>query len=340
MKRALFIGWLVSACGLGRDVLLGDGPPCPAGMDIPQATSALLADAVGFGRAANGGLGGCLYHVTTLADAGTGSLREGLARPEPLWIVFDLSGTIELSANLDVASNKTIDGRGRTVTLHNGGLVIEGQSHVVVENLAFDGSGLDPVAFASTDAISVLAGSHDVWIDHCSFSGYPDGLVDITQASTDVTVSWSRFQNQAMVMLISSNAEATADTVIRVTLHHNWFNQTSMYHPRLRFGKAHTFNNFHDRWGLAGIAVAMNGEIASENNIFAAASHPEALLTTAGTDPLPGLARSTDDWLLDGAVVVQTQPEVVFSPAAYYAYQAAPADDALRSSLTASTGPR
>jgi pectate lyase len=341
--RAVLIGWLLSACGPSRDVLLGDGTgaaTCSPGTAIPESTSALLRDAVGFGRAANGGLGGCLYHVTTLADAGPGTLREGLARPEPLWIVFDLSGTIELLSNLDVASKKTIDGRGRAVTLHNGGLIIEGQSHVVVENLAFDGSGLDPVVFPATDAITVLAGSHDIWIDHSSFSTYPDGQVDITQASTDVTVSWCRFQNHVKVMLISSNAEATADTVIRVTLHHNWFDQTDYYHPRLRFGKAHTFDNFYDRWGSAGIAVAMGGEIASENNIFAAATNTDALLTQAGTDPLPGLARSTGDWLLGGAVVVQTQPDVVFSPAAYYAYRTEVADDALRTSISSGAGPR
>jgi pectate lyase len=340
VTRALLLGLLLTACGQGRDVLLGDGPPCPAGMDIREGTSALLGEAVGFGRSANGGLGGCVYHVTSLADAGPGTLRDALVRPEPLWIVFDLSGTVELTTNLIVASQKTIDGRGRTVTLHNGGLIIEGQSHVVVENLGFDGSGLDPATFPATDAISMLAGSHDVWIDHCNFSAYPDGLVDITQASTDVTVSWSRFENQSKVMLLSSNPEATADTVIRVTVHHNWFNQTAMYHPRLRFGKAHAFNNLYDRWGLAGIAVAMAGQIASESNIFVADTHPEALLITAGTDPDPGLARSTGDWLLGGAVVEQAQPEVVFNPATYYAYQAAPADDALRSSLTASTGPR
>jgi pectate lyase len=340
VKRALLIGFLLAACGPGRDVSLGDGPPCPPGLSIPGSTSALLADAVGFGRAAGGGLGGCLYHVTTLADAGAGSLRDGIQRPEPLWVVFDVSGTIELSTNIIVANDKTIDGRGRAVTLHNGGLIIEGRSHVVVESLAFDGSGLDPTTDVSTDAISVLAGSHDIWIDHCGFSTYPDGQVDITQASTDVTVSWSTFQNQSKVMLISSNAEATGDTVIRVTVHHNWFDQTDYYHPRLRFGKVHTFNNFYDRWGNAGIAVAMGGQIASEDNIFAAASNTDALLTTAGTDPLPGLARSTGDWLLGGAVVAQSQPDVVFTPATYYAFQAAPADDALRSSITASAGPR
>jgi pectate lyase len=341
LAGAVLIGWLVTACGPSRDVLLGDGTgaaTCSPGTAVPDSTSALLADAVGFGRAATGGLGGCLYHVTTLADAGPGTLRDGLSRPEPLWIVFDLSGTIELSSNLDVSSQKTIDGRGRAVTLHDGGLVIKGQSHVVVENLAFDGSGLDPVAFPSTDAISVLAGSHDIWIDHCSFSQYPDGLVDVTQASTDVTVSWSRFQNQVLVMLLGAGVEDTGDTVIRVTLHHNWFDQTYYYHPRLRFGKAHTFDNFYDRWGSAGIATAMGGEIASENNIFAAGSNTEALLTQAGTDPAPGLARSTGDWLLGGAVVVQTQPDVVFSPP--YAYRAEVADDALRTSISSGAGPR
>jgi pectate lyase len=343
LVRALVLAGFVQGCGAGKDVSLGDGTgvdaaTCPPELTVPSSTSALLADAIGFGRAASGGLGGCLYHVTTLADSGPGSLREGLARPEPLWIVFDLSGTIELSSRVTVADHKTLDGRGQAVVLKNGGLVIEGRSGVVVENLAFDGSGLDPDASSSTDAISLLGGSHDIWIDHSSFSQFPDGLVDITQASTDVTVSYCHFQRQSKVMLIGAGVDDTGDTVIRVTLHHNWFDQTDWYHPRLRFGKVHLLNNFLDRWASAGVAIAMGGEVASDGNIFAAASNTDALLVHAGTDPDPGLARSTGDWLLGGAVVEESARDVVFSPS--YGYRVEVADDALRSSIVSGAGPR
>jgi hypothetical protein len=59
--------------------------------------------AEGFGRFAQGGRGGDVYHVTALADDGPGSLREGLHSAKgPRTIVFDLSGTIELKKPLVV----------------------------------------------------------------------------------------------------------------------------------------------------------------------------------------------------------------------------------------------
>jgi pectate lyase len=64
-----------------------------------------------------------------------------------------------------------------------------------------------------------------------------------------------------------------------------YFDQTRTFNPRLRFGKAHIYNNFYDRWAASGIAVAMGGEIASENNIFAAGSSTAALVTDGGADP-------------------------------------------------------
>ena len=49
--------------------------------------------AEGFGRVARGGRGGDVYHVTTLADAGPGSLREGIKSAKgPRTIVFEVAG--------------------------------------------------------------------------------------------------------------------------------------------------------------------------------------------------------------------------------------------------------
>ncbi|KAK4392209.1 hypothetical protein Sango_1998700 [Sesamum angolense] len=67
---------------------------------VDSSLRALAGQAEGFGRFAIGGQHGDVYRVTTLADDGPGSLRDGCRRKEPLWIIFEVSGTIELSSYL------------------------------------------------------------------------------------------------------------------------------------------------------------------------------------------------------------------------------------------------
>lgn len=65
-------------------------------------------DAEGYGRYANGGRGGIVYHVTTLSgDANTpGSFLYGLVNiDQPRYIVFDVSGIIELDVTGVIANN-------------------------------------------------------------------------------------------------------------------------------------------------------------------------------------------------------------------------------------------
>ncbi|RWW37682.1 hypothetical protein BHE74_00057165 [Ensete ventricosum] len=170
---------------------------------------ALAGQAEGFGRHAIGGLHGRLYHVTSLegrlnlsklvdfqsnttlsfsprisTDDGCGSLREGCRRKEPLWIVFEVSGTIHLSSFLMVSSYKTVDGRGQKVKVTGNGLQLRGCEHVIICNLEFQGGRGDDV-----DAIQIKPKSRHIWIDRCSLHDYSDGLIDITCESTDITVS-------------------------------------------------------------------------------------------------------------------------------------------------------
>ena len=124
------------------------------------------------------------------ADDGRGSLREACRAAEPLWIVFEVSGTIHLQSYLRVSSHKTIDGRGQRVVLTGKGLQLKSCHHVIVCNLVFEGGRGHDV-----DGIQIKPGSTNIWIDRCTLADYDDGLIDITRQSTDITVSRSSLFN-------------------------------------------------------------------------------------------------------------------------------------------------
>lgn len=79
----------------------------------PLSKQLAFPGAEGFGRFAAGGRGGDVYHVTTLDNDGPGSLRYGIDSAHgPRTIVFDISGTIELTTYLTIRSDSmTIAGQ-------------------------------------------------------------------------------------------------------------------------------------------------------------------------------------------------------------------------------------
>jgi outer membrane protein assembly factor BamB/pectate lyase len=298
----------------------------------------LFEERAGFGRNVTGGFGGSVYHVTTLADSGPGSLREAAQSSSSLWIVFDVSGTITLTSQISVKSNKTIDGRGAKITITGYGLKISSVSNVIVTDIVFDNG--------AEDAISIRSGANNIWVHHCEFSRWVDGCIDITGMATDVTVSWCRFHHHDKTMLIGSDPDAYGDAVIRVTLHHNFFDGTNSRHPRLRFGKVDAYNNYLYHWGGYGMASLMYGQLLVEANIFEAGSDKDAVLTNhtnpsfTGGDKADGYAKLVDNLLLNGAVAQENEPEKVFNRTDYYTATIEPADNTLKEKIVAGVGLR
>ncbi|KAF3786382.1 putative pectate lyase 21 [Nymphaea thermarum] len=240
------------------------------GMTLPYSQvdaslRALAGQAEGFGRFAVGGLHGAVYHVTSLADDGCGSLREACRRKEPLWIVFEISGIINLSSYLRVSSYKTIDGRGQRIKLMGKGLQLKECEHVIICNLEFEG-GRGP----DVDGIQIKPNSRHIWIDRCSLCDYDDGLIDITRASTDITISRCHFFRHDKTMLIGADPSHVFDRCIRVTIHHCFFDGTRQRHPRVRFGKVHLYNNYTRNWGIYAVCASVESQILSQCNIYEA----------------------------------------------------------------------
>ena len=61
--------------------------------------------------------------VTRLADAGEGTLRQCVESASgSMWIRFDVDGTLELTTDISLPDNITIDGREHDVQITGGGL--------------------------------------------------------------------------------------------------------------------------------------------------------------------------------------------------------------------------
>lgn len=202
-------------------------------------------------------------------------------------------------------SNTTIVGLDKHATIRGGWFDIRGtasvnRTNIIIRNLTFVDTYDCFPAWSPTDgelgswnalydSISLRDSNH-VWIDHNTFmdqdtsdSQLPhyfgvlyqvhDGLLDITNASDYVTVSWNRFENHDKVMLIGSSDSASADRgKLKVTIHHNLFENLGQRVARVRFGQVHIYNNFYKisnpenyvySWG-----VGIESAIYAENNLM------------------------------------------------------------------------
>ncbi len=141
-----------------------------------DAASSIVAfpGAVGGGKYATGGRGGEVYHVTNLNDSGEGSFRDAVSQSNRI-VVFDVSGTIELTSNVVVQSNITIAGQtapgGSGITLKNYKLGLGGTN--VICRFVSSRPGPYKATSSGNDALGGAGGSNSI-IDHCSIGWASD----------------------------------------------------------------------------------------------------------------------------------------------------------------------
>ncbi|MFI5915931.1 polysaccharide lyase family 1 protein [Dactylosporangium sp. NPDC051541] len=233
------------------------GPPPPVG------------SAVGWGAGTTGGAAGPTVTVSTFADFRAQAQAAG-ARTILVNGALTGSGTVEISAD------KTIRGVGANSGISGATLNIEDMApaNVIIQNLNIRG-------VLGNDAIQIENADH-IWIDHntmwSTIENDPDvydGMIDITHAGDYVTVSWNIIRDHWKTSLVGhSDGNASEDTGhLRVTYHHNWFDNTFERSPRVRFGETvHVYNNYytninHNTSSYA-IASTMNAGLLVEANVF------------------------------------------------------------------------
>lgn len=196
--------------------------------------------AEGFGRFARGGRGGDVYHVTTLADDGSGSLREGIRRATgPRTIVFDLSGTIELKSRLVVdKSYITIAGQsapGDGICLRDHTFRIKNASHIIVRYLRFRLGDRNKPRPSGDDCINT-DDVDQVIFDHISASWGIDGNHDLRRGG-NFTLQWSIYAEALNDSLHGKGTHAMLasfrDLTAGISLHHNLFASSGERHPTL-----------------------------------------------------------------------------------------------------------
>lgn len=275
-----------------------------------------------------GGEGGDTVFVTTgeqlftILDGRRDSRFEKNYPPLILVIKNKLTWTVKEMMDVKETYNLSIIGQGKYAQIEGFGLNLFRSHNIIIRNILFNDAPDDCI-----DVTNEL--SHHIWIDHCTFTDSPaidisgnnhDGLLDIKDGASFVTVSWNHFANHHKSCLLghSDNNGATDIGRLKVTYYNNWFDNTLSRHPRVRFGEAHVINNFYDnsKGGMKyGIASTLDAKVLVEGNYFLNVPSP----THSGYDNSgPGELVETYNMYIDSG-----EPETLgkaFEPSKYYSY--------------------
>lgn len=264
----------------------GTGTTTGGTTPTPPVTSPVSdqSTAIGFANVnglTTGGKGGQTVTVSTYA-----ALKSAVASSSPL--IIKVSGTISGKGMINVRSNKTIVGlKGAKLT--GFGLMLYTVNNVIIQNLIISN-------VIGGDCITIKESTHHVWVDHCDLSSdrnhgwdYYDGLLDITNKSDYISVSWNKIHESNKAMLVGSGYTTSDDKgKLRVTFYNNYFSNISERTPDAKFGSIHMFNNYFNN--AAYVGAFMGATIRLDNNYWQGSSLPVRTDLSSTPGSISGLA--------------------------------------------------
>ena len=217
----------------------------------PVATSAF----VGFGKNVVGARGGSIIHVTNLNDSGAGSFRAAVTASGQRFVVFDVSGTIQLTSGAINITNPFLHIAGQTAPAP--GIQVRGAQfnifarEVIIQHITFRNSkniaDADRAGNGDSLGIQCSAGStvENIVIDHCTMQWAADELIMVWNLSEtsgimrNITFQYclaceGLFSRNVIFGGTSSTTRTVPQLVTNVTMWRNIMANTTERFPRIR----------------------------------------------------------------------------------------------------------
>jgi pectate lyase len=262
--------WMVCGAMIGLPPLIACGSTINGSA---PAAGPLLAfpGALGAGAYATGGRGGRVLRVTTLADAGPGSLRAALTASGPRIITFAVSGTIALVSRLTVEEGSfTVAGQtapegGITITGTRGMFDLWGADNFIIRYIRIR-SRYPSAAGDEWDALQLVNCSNYI-IDHVSASWGSDEIMTTRGSTGDVT--WQRVllaEGKTGTLFGDSNDPSLSGDL---SFHHNAFYNVTHRHPNVHTDeRADVYNNVVFNWRYRWSVVIGDMQLNHINNYY------------------------------------------------------------------------
>ena len=221
-----------------------------AAISAGEAVAAPLAfpGAEGFAALVAGGRKGQVVHVTTLAESGTGSLRDAVSGSNRI-VVFDVSGVIKLTSVLVVAGdNITLAGQsapGDGVTIYGKETSFSNRSNIIVRYLRFR-QGLIDTSGSAQKTVNITDGQNMIF-DHVSIQWGRWDNFGITGTSSTVTLQNSIVGEGVPPQNFGSIIDGEQD----ITIAHNLWIDNNERNPKFK-ANGECINNVVYDWGTGG----------------------------------------------------------------------------------------